>query len=164
MVLTALSDLNFAAFLTVLTENHTALHKTLGELNGCEVVLATELLEANDFVVCDTVDEHEDTGESLNLELGDEKWSFLSVESHEAALVVIANDFVDVHIDNLTSLEILMEERNDNIFSLSDKGKEFLFGDLSVSAVTEGSVGLCLLVLFFHLIKALFLKVSHDFF
>ena len=55
-------------------------------------------------------------------------------------------NFLQVHVDNLASLEVLVEKGANHVVGLGHGGQELLFGDLLVVAVAEGEVRALLLV------------------
>lgn len=77
---------------------------------------------------------------------------------------MFAHDFVDVHVDNLASLEVFVEESHHDVFCLGHGGKEFFFSNLLVGATAHRPVDLFLLVVGFHGFVASLLERFHDFF
>lgn len=105
----------------------------------------------------DTVLEHNDGGQHLDIELCDEEGATLGINSYEAAFLVFTHDFVDVHVDNLASLKVFVEESDHDIFCLGHGRKEFFFSNLLVGATAHRPVNLFFLVVGFHGFVASFL-------
>jgi hypothetical protein len=77
--------------------------------------------------------------------------------------MVAANSF-DVHVDDLATLEVLVEERYGDVLRLGDQGEEFGLYDFGVSTITHDFIDLLLLIIGLHVIQALLFVRLHDFF
>jgi hypothetical protein len=98
------------------------------------------------------------------LQLLNEEWRTLCIQSHEAALLMLTNDPLNVHVDNLASHEILVEKGNAYVFCLGNCWQELLFSDLDVSSVAQSPIPLLLFVVGLDLLHASLLKSPHNFF
>ena len=78
---------------------------------------------------------------------------------------MLNTDLTKMHVHDLASLEVLVEECNDHIVGLGDGGQEFLLGDFCISSVAQSLVSSSLFVLLSGSLNACLCHVTkHTFF
>ena len=71
----------------------------------------------------------------MYLELAYEEWAFFSVDFNKLSFGVDLGDVGKVHVHDLASLEVSMEEMKHYKRGLSNNREEFFLGDLSILTV-----------------------------
>jgi len=82
----------------------------------------------------------------LDLEFLDEEGCLFSVYANKAGFWVLNADLSQMHVDNLATFEVLVEESNDAVSALGDDREEFRFSNFLVGSVAKSFVFLLLFV------------------
>ena len=82
----------------------------------------------------------------MYLQFTGKEGALLSIYSDKSSLLMGLADLLQVHVHNLTPLEVLVEEGNHHILGLGYQGEELLLCDLNVCSMAQSFVYLLLCV------------------
>lgn len=131
---------NLPTLCLVLGDENAARDQSTDEVHGGEVVLAANFLKTTYTIDSHSVLKHNNRGQHLDVQLADEEGALFCVDAHKARFEVNSANFLHVHVDNLASLEVLVEKGANHVVSLGHRGQEILLRDLLIGAVTQGYV------------------------
>ena len=163
VVATLLGHADAATLCLVLGNEHAGLDEAPNHVHGWEVILAANLIEANDSVDGHAIFEAYNRRQHLNLELLDEKGRLFGVNLDKQGFDVLSADLLKVHIDDLAPLKVLVEEGDHDVVSLRDRRQELLLNDLSISTVALGDLLSLLLIVSTCSGQSLLCHLTHHF-
>ena len=101
-----------------------------------EIVNSTEFFKANNSIDRDSIVKHNNGGQHLDLKFLDEKGRFLCIKFDESGLQMLLYDSLQMHVYDLTSFKVFVEEMAHAVLCLGHSWEELLLDDFCVIAVT----------------------------
>jgi len=143
--------------------NNTGIDESPREVDSREVVSVADLAEAYYSVNSNTIDEAQNSGQSLNLHLLYEERSLLGIYLHKLRFGVLLSDNTKVHVSDLAPFEFFVIEVAHNQLRSCHSRQKLFFGDFIVLTVTLNLILLLLRVVGLNVSVPLLSDTPHDF-
>lgn len=161
-LLRAFGDFHYASLLIIFGEEATAGYQSTDHDHRWEIVLAAQLFEANNMVNSNTVNETYDGWQHLDLQFGHEEGTLFSINLDNQGLSMTLHYLLHVHVYDLASFEVFVEEMNDGILSLGYTGQEFLLRNFAIGTMALLEIFNLLFLLCFQFLHSLEAEALND--